>query len=203
MTLRDWFPVITLVLGSALTIIGGLISEHYRTKASLAQAKLEREIQDNLAWTTFQRDNVLQLQDAGQDLIQFTLQCFNEKWPDKPPPPPADPGKRHPQPVSEKVELDRIMARIRVNKLASRLQDQQGRTDINGLLELSHEVMDCDNFEIARTKLVEMRYKLRDANEEILGPILWNTFPSREGRNTFSGSDNNPGRWTPANKVSS
>ena len=107
----------------------------------MAQAKLEREIQDNLARTTFQRDNVLQLQDAGQDLIQFTLQCFNEKWPDNPRPT-TDPDQRQPQPVSEKAELDRRMARVRVNKLTSRLQDQQACAGIYELLELSHEVID-------------------------------------------------------------
>ena len=112
MTLRDSFTVITLVLGSALTIIGGLISERYRTKASLAQAKQEREIQENLARTTFQRDNVLQLQDAGQDLIKLTLQCFKEKWSDDPQLT-ADPGERQPQPVSEKAELERRMAKLR------------------------------------------------------------------------------------------
>jgi hypothetical protein len=181
MTLRDWFPVITLVLGSALTIIGGLISEHYRTKASLAQAKLEREIQDNLARTTFQRDNVLQLQDAGQDLIKLTLQCFKEKWPDDPRPI-ADPDQRQPQPVSEKAGLERRMARIQANKLTSRLQDQQARTTIYELLDLSYEVIECDDFEIAQTKLLKMQYSLSEANDKILGPILWNTFPSREGR---------------------
>ena len=175
MTLRDWFPVITLVLGSALTIIGGLISERYRTKASLAQAKQEREIQENLARTTFQRDNVLQLQDAGQDLIKLTLQCFKEKWPDDPRPT-ADPGQRQPQPVSEKAELERRMARIQANKLTSRLQDQQARTHISELLDLSYEVIDRDDFEIAQAKLLEMQYRLRDANDEILGPILRNTF---------------------------
>ena len=175
MTWRDWFPVITLVLGSALTIIGGLISERYRTKASLAQAKLERDIQDNLVRTTFQRDNVLQLQDAGQELIQLTLQCFYEKWPDDPRPT-ADLGQRQPRPVSEKTELERRMSRIQVNKLTSRLPDPQARAHICELLDLSYEVIDCDDFEIAQRKLLKMQYGLADANDEILGPILWNTF---------------------------
>jgi hypothetical protein len=97
MTLRDWLPVITLILGSALTISGALLSERFRAKASAAQADREREIQDTLARTTFQRDIILQLQDAGQHLIELTVKCFNEKWPDDQ------------RPVDD---LDRRMARI-------------------------------------------------------------------------------------------
>jgi hypothetical protein len=181
MTLRDWFPVITLVLGSILTIIGGLISERSRAKASATQAIWDREIQDNLARTAFQRDNILQLQDAGQVLIKLTLECFHEKWADDPQPI-ADPGQRQARPVSEKAGLERRMARIEINKLTSRLQDQQARTRVYELLNLSHQVIDCDDFEIAQAKLDNMLNMLSEANEKILGPILRSTFPVREGR---------------------
>ena len=68
------------------------------------------------------------------------------------------------------------MARILVNKLTSRLQDQQARTQVYELLDLSYEVIDCDDFEIAQAKLLKMQYRLSEANDEILGPILRNTF---------------------------
>jgi hypothetical protein len=176
MTLRDWFPVITLVLGSALTIIGGLISERYRTKASLGQAKLEREIQSNLAQAIFQRDNVLQLQDAGLDLIKLTLECYNEKWIDDRRPT-ADSGQRQPRLVSSKAELERRMARNRADKLISRLENQQDREELYKLLELSREVIGCDDFEIAEAKQREMLEGFSEANEKTLGPILRSTFP--------------------------
>ena len=63
-----------------------------------------------------------------------------------------------------------------MNKLTSRLQDQQARTHISELLDLSYEVIGCDDFKIAQAKLLEMQYRLRDTNDEILGPILRNTF---------------------------
>ena len=181
MTLRDWFPVITLVLGSALTIIGGLISERSRAKASATQAIWDREIQDNLARTTFQRDTILQLQDAGQVLIKLTLECFYEKWADDLGSN-AGTGQRQPRPVSENAGLERRMARIEINKLTSRLQDQQARTHVYELLNLSHQVIECDDFEVAQAKLDNMLNMLSEANEEILGPILRGTFPGRESR---------------------
>jgi hypothetical protein len=174
MTLQDWFPVITLVLGSTLTILGGLLSERYRTKASLSQAREEREIQQELARTTFRRENILQLQDAGQDLIKFTLQCFRERWPESPPT--ADPDQRQPQDTSEEAELARSTARIQVNKLASRLENEQDRKKVYELLDLSREALDYDDYKIAHAKFFEMQYKLSEANETILGPILRKTF---------------------------
>jgi hypothetical protein len=147
----------------------------------VAQANREREIQDILAQRTFQRDNILQLQDAGLDLIKLTLECFNEKWPDVPQPA-ADPGQRQPRPVSQKAGLERRMARNQLNKLTSRLQDPQARTRVYELLELSREVIDCDDFEVANEQLHKMLGMFSKANEKILGPILRSTFPSPEGR---------------------
>jgi hypothetical protein len=175
MTMRDWFPVITLLLGSTLTIIGGLLSERYRSKTSLAQVRQERELQQKLVHATFQRDTILQLQDAGQDLIRFTIQCFKEKWP-KDPQPTADPDQRRPQPVSEEAELARSTTRIQVDKLISRLEYEQDRMHVSMLMGLSREVMDSDDFEVAHTKLLEMQYRLSEANETILGPILRQSF---------------------------
>ena len=175
MTLRDWFPVITLVLGSILTIIGGLLSERYRTRASLSQAREERKVQEDLARRTFERDNVIQLQDAGRDLMELTIQCFREKWLDEPRPA-ADPDQRQPQDVKEETELARNTARIRVNTLVSRLEDEEDRRDVYKLLDLSHELLEYDDFKIAWVKRIEMQNRFSEANERILGRILRKTF---------------------------
>jgi uncharacterized protein YbcI len=43
-------------------------------------------------------------------------------------------------------------------------------------LELSHEVIDCDDFKIAKAKLTEMLEQLNETNEKILGSALRETF---------------------------
>lgn len=112
---------------------------------------------------------------APENRVLNNAQCLKEKWPGYPQPT-ADPDQLQPRPFSEKAWLARSTARIQANKLTSRLQDQQDRKDIYALLDLSHKVTECDDFETAQAKLLEMEYKLSDANERILGPILRNIY---------------------------
>jgi hypothetical protein len=112
MTLRDWFPVITLLLGSALTLVGGLLSEHYRNAFVVRRQELERK----LVRITFQRDTLLQLQDAGRDLIEITTTLVQEKWPEE------DRKLRRinfagPKPVSLEADRARRRARLEIEKL--------------------------------------------------------------------------------------
>jgi hypothetical protein len=171
-TLKDWFPVITLLLGSALTVIGGLLSEAYRNRWALRNAQQERDIQRRFDRIAFQRDTLLQLQDAGLDLIDTTTSCLLQKWPPPQQEGVASTSQPRPHSVSSEANHARRKARLQIEKLLPRVENDELRQRVQELTDLSRQVIVLEHYELARKALDDMQARFAHANQNLLGPLF-------------------------------
>jgi hypothetical protein len=64
-----WFPIVTLVIGSVLTLSSGIASQAYQQRFSTQESRFEREQQEKAAREEFQRRNLLELQDTMFNVV--------------------------------------------------------------------------------------------------------------------------------------
>jgi hypothetical protein len=171
MTWRDLFPVMTLILGSVLTVAGGLFAESHRNRWAWQRAQEERNTDREIETTTFQRDTLLQLQDAGQDLLDSTFDCFIEKWNTIAEPPEADGLVPLAQRVDTETDHRRRSARLQVEKLLARVEDDELRELGHKLTRLTADLMKIDHYKDARPVLSELQEGFMEANQ-VLGAVL-------------------------------
>lgn len=172
MTSRDWFPVITLALGSILTVVGGLLLEAYRNRWVARKADEDRAIQRIAERAAFQLDTLLQLQEAGKDLLDATGGCFEEKWLHFMYPPAANSDGPKVQFVNAEAERARRKARLQVDILISRVEHDELRERAEKLTDLSGKVVRHEHYDNARQELEDMRAQFAKVNRHQLGPLL-------------------------------
>jgi hypothetical protein len=168
MTSRDRFPVVTLVLGSILTVVGGLLSEAYRNRWAARKAREDRAIQLIAERTAFQIGTLLKLQEAGKDLLDATGGCFEEKWLQFMYPPAADSDGPKVQFVNAEAERARRKARLQVDILISRVEHDELRERAEKLTGLSGRVIRQERYDHARQELEDMRAQFAEVNR---GPV--------------------------------
>jgi hypothetical protein len=171
MTSRDVLPVITLILGSVLTVLGGLFAETHRNKWAREKEREERAIERRLEITAFQRDTLLQLQDAGQDLLDSTFECFLEKWHGIDEATEAEVASSMVRPVAAETDSRRRSARLQTEKLLVRVEDDRLRELGQSLTQLSADIISMGDLKDARPALTELQEGFREANN-ILGKHL-------------------------------
>jgi hypothetical protein len=171
MTWRDLFPVVTLILGSVLTVAGGLFAESHRHRWAWQRAKEERNTDRRIETIAFERDMLLQLQDAGQDLLDSTFDCFIEKWRTIEESPEADgpiPSAHH---VATETDHRRRISRLQTEKLLARVEDDELRELGQKLTRLTADLMKINHYEDARRVLSELQTGFMEAND-VLGAVL-------------------------------
>jgi hypothetical protein len=171
MTSRDVLPVITLILGSVLTVLGGLFAETHRNKWAREKEREDRAVERRLETTAFQRDTLLQLQDAGQDLLDSTFECFVERWNKIEEPAEAEVVPSMAHPVAAETDRRRRSARLQTEKLLVRVEDDRLRELGQRLTQLSADIISMGNYTDARPALTELQEGFREANS-ILGKHL-------------------------------
>jgi hypothetical protein len=173
MILKDWLPVITLILGSLLTIGGGLISEVYRHRWASLEENKRSQVQRDLEVKVFQRDNILQLQEAGLELLHYTNMCFEEKWTTTPWIGAVDLSlDRQAHPIQLETDGIRQRARLQVDKLVSRVGDDELRRAVYELVGLSREVLSKEHFQDAIEAIDHMQNRFEEVNRDKVGPAL-------------------------------
>jgi hypothetical protein len=152
MTSRDWFPIITLVIGSALGAIGGLLSERYRYLLALGQVREERQLKQRLERNIFNRDTLIKLQQTGKELLDATIAAFEETWPSRR----THEGQAvasEKQPIKPETDERRRKARLEAEMLLSLVENSSlcelGRQTI----DLSRSVVDIERYDEARKAL--------------------------------------------------
>lgn len=72
--MKDWLPVISLVVGGLLTMVTTLFSEAFRNRQVTKKAQEERLMRLTEEGRAFQQQVILELQEELSDLIKLTAQ---------------------------------------------------------------------------------------------------------------------------------
>lgn len=75
---NTWFPVLTLVLGAVLKGLGDVVIEGRKARAEREARAEERKDAAAARWAQFQREALLELQDAAQALARATGRAHHD-----------------------------------------------------------------------------------------------------------------------------
>lgn len=162
-----WLPVVTLILGSALTFIAGLLSEMQRNRVVERRLHLERRTKMIEERNSFQRETLLSLQEAGVALLEATTVVHDRK---------CEVFSHSGQWVNEEevdygIRQERRRARLAAEVLAVRIIDDDLRSSVKQVLVLETAISKCETSAIADATLNEMRDNLEVLNDQ-LGVVL-------------------------------
>lgn len=135
---ESWFPVMTLVIGGALTLASSLLTDLFRDRRRSRRDLEDREIRRREERAVLQRRALLEAQDALNAVLQANMTSNFENQ-----------------------DLDNWLgARGTAQILASRLQDEEARKLIDSFLELAFQ-----HFRLAyRAKREESEQLMREQN---------------------------------------
>lgn len=158
----EWFPVFTLVLGSCLTVIGGMLSDYYRHKWEGERDLRDRRLQASELTASRQLDFLLKLQEAGATLLKATDAAYDAKCRAL-----EVEGEWSEEVLDGDVREMRRSARIEAETLRVLIDDDKLRTLTAEVLSLETEVVSAPSVEEATDALGTMRVSFAEANEEL------------------------------------
>jgi hypothetical protein len=156
----EWFPVVALVLGSVLTMVGGIVSAAFTHQWEIRKVREEREAAEKSRRLAFQHDNLLKLQDAGIELLEASSQWLDEKreafwrtgeW--------KNDATWEAQVIQHDTRQKPRMARVRAQAFACCVMDDALRQLLHEAIEFSGKIQDAKSNEEAWQSLSDMRHK--------------------------------------------